>query len=144
MKFRFSLQKALDWTEVEENAKRLEIARLMAEEEEWKVRCRALDENLATLLGTENKRFSAEWAPYAAAKVPADQAERALLERKIIEKEREITAKKSELNRLLLKRKGLDSLRDKRHRDHRVGEARRDQKRLDDNYQILRLRVRNG
>jgi hypothetical protein len=144
LKFRFSLQKALQWTEVEESAKRLEIARLLTEAEKLKLRRDGLGQNLRTLLENESIRFSSQWAPYAAVKVPADQAELKAIELRLREKESEIQTTKAALNRILLKRKGLESLREKRHRDHRVSEGRRDQKRLDDNYQILRARVKNG
>jgi hypothetical protein len=144
MKFRFPLQKALDWTEVEESAMRLEIARLLKEAEALAARRRELEANLEALLGPDDRRLSLEWAPYVAGKVPSDAGEIRNVDKQAKAKQSEIGIKKAELNRLLLKRKGLESLKGKRLRDFRMSEGRRDQKRLDDNYQILKLRVKNG
>lgn len=144
MKFQFPLQKALDWTEVEENAKRLEIARLLKDRERLNARRTELEGNLRTLLGSTHGLIALEWAPYLASKVPADAKEIREVDEKLKAKDTEIGTKKTELNRLLLKRKGLESLKGKRHRDFRMGESRREQKRLDDNYQILKQRVKNG
>lgn len=144
MKFRFPLQKALDWTEVEESSVRLEISSLMKEAERLTARCRELEANIQALLGTAGQTVSLEWAPYVATKIPADAKEIEEVGGKLKAKETEIGCKKKELNRLLLKRKGLESLKDKRRKDFRMIENRRDQKRLDDNYQILKLRVKNG
>jgi len=139
MKFRFSLQKALDWTEVEESALRMEIARLLKEAERLTARRAELESNLERLLGGQ---LSLEWAPYRAQKVPSDAREMRELEGKIRERRNEIEFKKVDLNRVLMKRKGLESLRGKRLGDFRMQETRREQKRLDDNYQILKARVK--
>ena len=144
MKFLFPLQKALDWTEVEESALRLEIGRLLKEAEQLNERRRVLEANFEGLLGDETRKVAVEWAPYLAGKIPADARELRELENRIQSKAAEIGVKKTELNRLLLKRKGLESLKGKRFRDFRMAEGRRDQKRLDDNYQILKQRVKIG
>jgi hypothetical protein len=144
VKFRFSLQKALEWTESEESALKLEIARLLKQAEGFRSRLGDLDSNLSALLGNVERTLALEWAPYVAAKIPLDARERREVETRLQAKQAEIGMKKAELNRCLLKRKGLESLRGKRLKDFRMGEARRDQKRLDDNYQLLKLRVKNG
>ncbi len=144
MKFRFPLQKALDWTEVEESSVRIEISRLMKDAERLTARCRELEANIQALLGAHGKTLSLEWAPYVSAKIPSDAKEIQDVGGRLKVKEAEIGVKKTELNRLLLKRKGLESLKDKRRKDYRMLEGRKDQKRLDDNYQILKLRVKNG
>ncbi len=142
MRFRFTLQKALDWTEVEESSLRMEIARLLKEAELLAARKSELEANLERLLGGDGLQLSLEWAPYRAQKIPADAREMRELEGKIREKQAAIGLKKAELNRILMKRKGLESLRGKRLKDFRMIETRRDQKRLDDNYQILKSRVK--
>lgn len=136
------MQKALDWTEVEENAQRLEIARLIKEVERLGARKAELEANLVALLGGAGNGLSLEWAPYRALKVPSDAREIRDIDGKMRLTESEIGLKKAELNRILMKRKGLESLRDKRLKDFRMNEARREQKRLDDNYQVLKARTK--
>jgi flagellar biosynthesis chaperone FliJ len=143
VRFHYTLQKALEWTEVEESATKLAISRLMAEAEILKARRVSLERNLEELLGGQDKNLALEWAPYVAQKVPADAAELRNLDGKIGAKQAEIGTKKAELNRLLLRRKGLESLKDKRRREFRLIEGRREQKRADDNHQILKLRAKN-
>lgn len=140
MRFEFSLQKALEWIAIEEDRKRLEIARLVKRVEELERRRQQALANLAGILEDPVKRLDVGWAPFAADRVPHEAAEADAAERAITEVRGEIARKNGELNRILMRRKGLESLREKRYREHRMREARRDQKRLDEQFGILRLR----
>lgn len=137
MAFTFSLQKALEWTLIEESAKRSEIAGLNKKIEALKAELARSNTGLRALLEDEGKRFSSDWAPFVAARVPSLAEAIRGFEADLRERERVAAEKRIELNRILMKRKGLESLKGKRLREYRLKESRREQKRLDEVHQIL-------
>ena len=83
---------------------------------------------------------SEEWkqAPFSDKKVEFDVLRIGKAKQLLEEQIRELNNHKRELEIVLMRRKGLESLKDKQLSDYKVDENRREQKRLDETYSLIR------
>lgn len=145
MRFRFRLQRMLQFVELREKAKKLEVASLMHAIQAAEVK-KDLMEAVALQILNQSKvkmETTLAWLPYETDKVSHNLRETQRLEKTIHEERERLAIKQEELGRLSLRRKALESLREKRRADFRIEESRKDQRRLDEVYSLSRLRGRN-
>lgn len=81
-------------------------------------------------------QLGTQWVPYQTAKLQADCKEIEQLEEQIVLAKNELAGKQEDLARLAMRRKALDTLKDKRRVEHRVLEDRKEQKKLDELYRL--------
>ena len=140
MKFRFRLAPALRIIELEENKKKMEIARIYGNLNSLEVRRDQLSLNVHHLLSSGiGNETSSLWLAYRSNKIEADRAESQVLERKITDQKELLHNKQGELAVIMMKRRAFERKKESELRIFNMGEGRKEQKRLDDNHQILRL-----
>lgn len=139
MRFRFRLQKVLEFTEMRERAKKNEISSCVRRIQFLDDRKQKLQDNIRGLLDRDARELRPEWVPYSEAKIATDAAEIKLIEKEIIVEHEKLAQKKEELGHIMARKKGLDSLKEKRWRDFRISEDRLLQKRLDEQHRLLKI-----
>jgi flagellar biosynthesis chaperone FliJ len=93
-----------------------------------------LEKNSRELLATQTLGF------YHTTKIALDAKEATETEKRIVEETKHLAKRKEELKRIMMRKKGLEALREKKDHEYRTEEARRTQKSLDDLYSLRRER----
>lgn len=133
MTFRFRLEKVLHFVRLKETVKKMELASIAG-------RIRFLTDRIAEMRGVLRDLLSrphdSAFAVFQTQKIAADAREVSRLESVLRNEETALEKKRRELNRILMRKKGLESLREKRHQEFRMEKNRREQRKLDDLHQI--------
>jgi hypothetical protein len=142
MRFRFRLEKILSWIRLRETTKKMEFATTLQRTEFLKKRKQAVQESIFSACEnpTEGSYIDLGLSLVQSEKLKFDREEILRLEILIRKEEETLEKKRSELAKLAMRRRGLENLKDKRYREFRLIEVRKDQKRLDENYQILKVK----
>lgn len=141
MKFRFRLEKALQFARLKEETKKSEVAAALKRVTELKERHLALSASQREMLKIAAQRMDLAHAPYQSAKIRADIADLKRLEGAIANEQRMAEKYRAELARLAMRRKALESLREKRRDDFRVKETRREQAAIDEAFRIMPKKI---
>ena len=144
MAFKFRLEKILHLIQVKETAKRNEIFSIIRSIVDMEGKKAGLNENIRLLLERNSDGVSLEWAPYASIKIPHDVQEIRILETKIANEKNSLEQRKIELKQVVMRRKGLESLRGKRLREFTLERDRTLQKRMDEWHRIVRVQQQGG
>jgi flagellar export protein FliJ len=138
MRFRFRLERMRNFIQLKETVKKMETAALIQRIQEMERRKTERGNTIRSLLEQSRNQlaYGLEWVPYQTGKLQADCKEIELLEQEIIGAKHELAGKKEDLARLAMRRKALDTLKDKRRSEHRIQEERKDQKKLDELYRL--------
>jgi flagellar biosynthesis chaperone FliJ len=132
MRFRFRLQKALDFAHMRERRKQNQIN---SSQQREKILIHYLEQSRSQVRNSL-KRLSADPVSpivtilYQAIEVANEDGKR--LEGTLAEERAAQVKLKGELIRLVMRRKALEALKDKRYADHRLAERRHEQKILDE------------
>ncbi len=140
MRFRFRLERVLDFQRLNETVKKMEVATLVRQLEALEKEKVVREETIRSVLAESTVRLAqnADWIPYQTAKVAADAREISRLEHKIVKAHEALEDKKFELGKLAMKRKAIENLREKKKFAFRVDETRREQKNNDEMYRLLK------
>jgi flagellar FliJ protein len=141
MKFKFRLEKAARFFDQREMAKKLELANVMAQLNRLKMELQNF-ENENREVFNQNSRVQTVAAPWI--KVWMDRVEANLADIKRVQTEIEsvleiVEIKKMELSAISKRKKALEKVKDKRLAEFKIQKSRAEQKKLDENYQILEL-----
>ncbi len=142
MKFRFRLEQMLSFVRIKETMKKLEVSAVAQKVIVLESRKDQLRQNVNELLKQQLERlkFGTEWLSFLAQKVEQDTKETQKIERMLRKEKEDLENKRYELGVISMRRKGLESLKEKRLSDFKLEERRKAQKRLDQNYQLLKGR----
>lgn len=140
MRFRFRLERMLSFIRIKETMKKLEVSTLTQKVVALELQKESLRKNINELFEKQKERlqFGTEWLDFLSRKIEQDTRESLRLERVIRTEKEELDNKRYELGVISMRRKGLESLKEKRFADFRLEDRRRSQKRLDQNYQLLK------
>lgn len=140
MRFRFRLERMLSFIRIKETMKKLEVSTLTQKVVALESQKDSLRKNINELLEKQKERlqFGTEWLEFLSRKIEQDTRETIRLERVIRNEKEELDNKRYELGVIAMRRKGLESLKEKRFSDFKLEDRRRSQKRLDQNYQLLK------
>lgn len=141
MKFKFRLEKAARFFDQREMAKKLELANVMAQLNRLKTELQKF-ENENREVFNQNSRVQTVAAPWI--KVWMDRVEANLADIKRVQTEIEsvleiVEIKKMELSAISKRKKALEKVKEKRLAEFKIQKSRAEQKKLDENYQILEL-----
>ncbi len=142
MKFRFRLEKMLSFVRIKETMKKLEISVIAQKVNALEFKKDNLRRNINELLDKQKERlqYGTEWLTFLSQKIEQDTQETLKVERVIRKEKESLENKRYELGVVSMRRKGLESLKEKRLSDFKLDEQRKFQKRLDQNYQLLKGR----
>lgn len=140
MKFRFRLERMLSFVRIKETMKKLEVSALTQKINVLELKKDGLRTNVNLLLNKQKERlqFGTEWLSFLSQKIEQDTRETLRIERMIRKEKEDLENKRYELGAIAMRRKGLESLKEKRFMDFKLDERRKSQKRLDQNYQLLK------
>lgn len=142
MRFKFRLERVLDFLVLRETMKKTEVAALVRELQEYKVKIETLEQELRSLLEEGPRRFTENmhWAAFQVARIAADRRDIEALGKKIIATEDELIEKRGELSRLSMRRKAMENLKDKKREEFKLDQSRKDQKAMDELHQGFQLK----
>ncbi|MBI1859986.1 MAG: flagellar FliJ family protein [Deltaproteobacteria bacterium] len=140
MKFQFRLKTALRFTELEESKKKSEIGSIHNRVIDIERRLTLLNRNIRDLLGWSiGREVNVDRLVYQSRKIETDRNELQKLERNLVDIRNLLVQRREELLKIVMKRKALESKEEKDHKAFRTKVSRTEQKRLDDNHQLLKL-----
>lgn len=134
--FNFKLERALHFLRLKETLKKMEVAAQIGKIRFLEVRKIKLQENIHSIFSRREKKVDLDWAPYDADKVTLDKSDLDRLELQLTEQKSILDQKKEELGRALMRRKGLEKLREKRQAEYKKDEQKKAQTRLDETFQL--------
>ena len=132
MKFRFKLQRALDFAHMRERRKQNQ---LHASEQRERILGHYLletREKLRAMLGRLSGDPTSPMATFLARSIESNNADVHRLEISVDEEKNAQVRLKQELIRLVMRRKALETLKEKKYADHRFEQRVREQKTLDE------------
>ncbi|MBM4317101.1 MAG: hypothetical protein FJ116_06440 [Deltaproteobacteria bacterium] len=140
MKFRFKLERMLSFVRIKETMKKLEVSALIQKVNVLEQRQILLRSNVNDLLEKQKEKisFGTEWLQFLNQKIECDSKESLKLERMIRKEKEDLENRRYELGVISMRRKGLESLKDKRMYEFKLNDRRKAQKQLDQNYQLLK------
>lgn len=140
MKFRFRLQKALQYTAIREKKKQRDVAHFLQERNTAQQEAEEMESNVTALSGMDATR-ARDLAPLL------NSTEVWLGKLKKAQRELEVATdrleyERTELDRILARRKAMERVREDRRQEFRQEQTRAEQKVLDDLGQLLRQLAR--
>lgn len=134
MVFRFRLQRMLGFISLREKSKKLEVAALLRAIRSAEARHAYLQSVIESLLKESKTRMqeSLAWVTYENAKVVSTVQELGGLERELVKSRDELALKQEALNRLVMRRRALESLKQAKHSEWKLVANRNEQKKIDD------------
>jgi len=141
VKFKFRLEKTASFLLKKEKAKQLEVVQVLNDLEEIRQkRIRIENENGEVFReNSQPQEIKAAWLKVLFDRVEFNLHEIDALAEKTTERKVVLEEKKTELVAIAQRRKALEKLKEKKLFEFKVLQARKDQKMLDENYQILEL-----
>ena len=138
--FKFRLQKILDHFEGEELAKKVEVAKALGVIQKTQSEIQALEaENLSLLAEQKEKAANGfSWLQMILQRIDWNLGSIDTLKAREEEERIVLLKKQRELSHVSVRRKALQSLREKRETAFRLKNSQRAQKQLDEVYQILK------
>ena len=102
------------------------------------------EKTMSQLLSDSTARMEkgAEWFPYQISQIGFEKQRFLRLDKDIVSAQDLLERRHYELNRIIMRRKALESLREKREKDFRLQQSRKDQKEIDEMFQLSKLRER--
>lgn len=140
MRFRFRMERMLNFLELKETTKKMETATLIQKKTKLESMREERQATIRDVLGSYRNQITSgsEWVPYQVAKVQADSEDLYKIELAIKFAIIEIDKRKQELARIAMRRKGLSNLKEKRHQEFKLDQSRLDQKRTDELYRLVK------
>ena len=132
MRFQFRLEKGLHFLRIRETTKKMEIVSVQKRIQLLESKHTRLESTMREMLTQQTTHWSAAMTFYHTRKIALDAKELREVEERIMAERAHLQKKKDELNQLMLRRKGLESLKEKKQAEFRVLENRRQQHRLED------------
>ncbi len=138
MKFKFRLEKVLSFLKLQETMLKMEVSQLQRYLTVLLNQVSKLEEESKLLLEDTPRKLSenAAWAPYQTAQVGVNTKRIHELEVNVDRVENELSIKKLELGRHAMRRNALENLRVSKLQEFKVEERRRDQKKMDELFQL--------
>lgn len=138
MQFRYNLEKLLSLVRVRETMKQMEVASIVQRIQFLKNRSISIQNGMRKTLEMTRGGESPEWFAFYTSKLEMDVKESHRIDSLIIDEQQLLLKKQEELREIIMKRKSLESLREKRYRDFKTEQNRKIQKQLDEIYQLTR------
>lgn len=140
MKFSFRLDKMLRFIELEEITKKTEISALLKKLTDIKLQLIDRQKTIQEVLLSSQDRLieGNHWVPYQIDKVAADSKKINDLTAELSEIETRVVEKKAELGRVIMRRRALSKLKEKRYSEFRVQQSRIEQKHLDELFRLVK------
>ncbi|MFM8269321.1 MAG: flagellar FliJ family protein [Pseudomonadota bacterium] len=141
MKFRFRLEKAEHFYSQREAAKKLELANVLAQLAKLKGELDQIEQENREVF-SQNSQIQTVAAPWIQIRMERVEANLASIKR--VETDMETVLKrlediKNELTAISKRKKALEKVREKKLEEFKIKRAHTEQKKLDENYQILEL-----
>lgn len=142
MKFKFRLEKTAQFFSKKEKAKELELARVKFEMEKIQGQISQLENENRVVFSsnTIKQEIPAAWAKILLDRVDLNLQAMSQLSDEVAKIRDVFDLKKKELVEISQRRKALEKLRDKKLGEFKMLRSRKEQKQLDENYQLLELR----
>jgi flagellar export protein FliJ len=140
VRFRFRMERVLDFVRLNETVKKMEVSSLVQQVEALEKEKVDREATIRSLLDQSRDRWTQDssWIPYQTSKVAADARDINRIDKKLVAVRNTLEEKKFELGRLAMKRKAMENLKEKRKSMFRVEETRREQKTNDELYRLLK------
>ncbi len=140
MRFQFRLEKVLHFVRLKETMKKMEVAAVAQRVNFLQKRIGELGDSIRSILLEQQLKLSQgfDWIHYQSEKISLDAKETAKLEKMLVEENLLLEKRRRELNRIILRKKALESLKQRKLSEFKVHESRRNQKELDEIYQLTR------
>jgi len=141
MKFKFRLEKAARFFDQRETAKKLELANVIAQLSRLKSELQQFETENREVFSQNNRvqTIAAPWIKLWMDRIEANLAEIKRVQSKIESVLAVVEIKKQELSAISKRKKALEKVREKRLSEFKIQKTRAEQKKLDENYQILEL-----
>jgi len=136
VKFQFKLERLLGFIRLKETMKKMEIASVNKKIAFLEHRISLSHSSLRKILEKCYEGNSQDYEYYHTNQVALDAGQLKKLNEAVVVCKREKEDKVQELNRLMMRRKGLESLREKRWQEHRKVVSKKAQKDLDEAFQL--------
>ena len=137
MRFRFRLEKMLSILQMKEMTKKLEVAAVKRRIHQIQNKKASLVGTIQGLLRKQKERIEErEWAFYRNIKIEKDNEELKEIEHKIVKEKKVLDGKMAELTRLSCQKKALESLKQKRRKEHQSGEGLKEQKKIEELFRM--------
>jgi flagellar export protein FliJ len=136
VRFQFRLARVLRYVELREREKKTEVAVLIRELENLQLKKDAVESETRRLLMIVT---DVNLLKHNAERVLLTRTEISKLDTKMVHVKESLELKQFELAGLGMRKKGLESLREKREKEFRLEENRRAQTRLDEAYRMSKL-----
>jgi flagellar export protein FliJ len=133
MTFRFRLEKLLHFVRLKETVKKMEIVSIRKQMDFLRRQKEGLEQTARGLLAGTALTY------YQTTKIALDVKLAVSLQGQIEEANQHLEKKKAELNRLMMRKKGLESLREKKKHEFRTLAGRRQQRRLEDLHALKKV-----
>ena len=140
MNFQFRLAKVLHFIKLKETVKKMEVASIIQRINFLNKRVEGLQAGMRDLLSKHHEQLSSEWTFYHTSKIGLDAKEVSKIEALLVNENAGLEKKKGELGRLLMRKKSLENLKEKRLQEFKMQESRKQQRSLDDLYQVSQTR----
>ncbi len=138
MQFRFNLEKLLSLVRIRETMKQMEVSAVIQRVNFLKNRKKSIGEGMRKALELTRGGESPEWFAFYTSKLEMDVREGHRIDALIADENVVLKRTQDELKDIVLKRKSLESLREKRYKDFKTQQSRKLQKQLDEIYQLTR------
>jgi flagellar biosynthesis chaperone FliJ len=121
---------------LKETTKKMEIAACMQKIQYLESRKERLNGNIRELLDRVPQDADLQLVPYQGPKISLDLKELKITELEIKKQTEELDMRRAELVNIVRRKKALEALKDKKAQEFRVEQSRREQKLLDQTYQL--------
>lgn len=139
MKFKFRLERTADFFSKKERAKQLELARVHSEIEQIKQQISQLETENRSVFerGSSGQEMTGAWAKLLFDRVEFNLKSVDGLSEQMLQVKEVLEEKKKELLEISQRRRALEKLKDKKLSEFKLLSSRKEQKQLDENYQLL-------
>ena len=141
MKFHFRLKRVLKFVELKEREKKMEVAAALRELEEVKTQIKRVEQDTSDLLAQSNTLDAHDiiCLKFRDEKIHLNRKKIFDFKKIETEKTKAFEDKKQEMSRLSMRKKALETHREKKRQEFSVEESRRNQTRLDEAYRMSKI-----
>lgn len=137
MTFKFRLEKILHFVKLRETVKKMEVSAILQRLRFMERQREELSTGIRDMLGKQSD-MDFSWKYYQINKVVQDVKDLKVLDTSILHEQTALERKKRELATLFQRKRALESLREKKSKEFRVDQSHKQQRELDEIFQLSR------
>lgn len=141
MRFEFRLEKILNLVRLKETVKKMEVASVVQKINYLQNRKNSIQGGIRELLEKAATNLSTQWFSFQNTKIEMDVHEQKRIDSLLLDERAELSERQKELEAIMLRRKSLEALKEKRLKEHKLVQGRKVQKQLDEIYQLTKGRT---